>query len=67
VGLGYGLLVIVKRTLMDPNGFGLLVNDPVAFRYTLPIPIAIMLVAIFTVVLRFRNFDPVGVVERRLV
>lgn len=67
VALGYALLVIVKQVLMDPNGYGLLVNDPVAFRYTLPIPIAIMAVAVLTVVLRFRNFDPVGVVERRLV
>ncbi|HVT11934.1 MAG TPA: ABC transporter permease [Fimbriimonadaceae bacterium] len=67
VGLGYVLLFIVKRTLMDPNAYEVLVNDPVAFRYTLPIPIAIMLVAGLTVYLRFRNFDPVSVVERRLV
>ncbi len=67
VSLGYGFLVIIKWAVMDPNGFGLLLNDPVAFRYTLPIPVAIMIVAALTVFLRFRNFDPVGVVERRLV
>lgn len=67
VGLGYVLLCIVKRTLMDPNAYEILLNDPVAFRYTLPVPIAIMLVAGLTVYLRFKNFDPVSVVERRLV
>lgn len=65
--IAYGLLVLVKHTLMDPNGYGIQVFDPVAFRYTLPIPIAILLVAGSTVYLRFRHFDPVGVVERRLV
>ncbi|HWA83809.1 MAG TPA: ABC transporter permease [Fimbriimonadaceae bacterium] len=67
VGLGYVLLMVVKRTLMDPNAYAVLLNDPVAFRYTLPVPIAIMLAAWLTVYLRFRNFDPVSVVERRLV
>ena len=42
-------------------------TDPVAFAYTVPLPFAILVVAVLTVWLRFRNFDPVGVVERRLV
>lgn len=67
VGLGYVLLLEVKRVLMDPNAYEVMLNDPVAFRYTLPIPVAIMCVAALTVYLRFRNFDPVSVVERRLV
>lgn len=67
ITLGYGVLVVVKRTLMDPNAFAVMLHDPVAFRYTLPVPVAIMLVATLTVILRFRNFDPVSVVERRLV
>jgi len=67
VVLGYGLLVVVKRILMDPNAYAVMLNDPVAFRYTLPIPIAIVFVAGLTVHWRFRNFDPVSVVERRLV
>lgn len=67
VGLGYCLLVVVKRTMMDPNAYEIMLNDPVAFQYTLPIPLAIMIVAALTVILRFRNFDPVGVVERRLI
>lgn len=61
------LLHIVKAILMDPHAFALETTDWVAFRYTIPVPIAIALVATFTVVARFRKFDPVGVVERRLV
>lgn len=61
------LLVLAKLVLMDPNAYALNLFDPVAYAYTLPLPIAIMLVAIGTVWLRFRRFDPVAVVERRLV
>jgi ABC-type lipoprotein release transport system permease subunit len=65
--VAYGLLNVVKATLMDPSAFSLNTLDPVAFAYTIPIPIAIFCAAVFTVWLRFRSFDPVGVVERRLV
>lgn len=67
VGTSLALLSLVKRTLMDPHAFALAVWDPIAFRYTIPVPIAIALIGWFTVWTRFRNFDPVGVVERRLV
>jgi len=67
VVLTFGLLNLVKAQLMDPSGFALNTQDPVAFAYTVPIPFAILIVAIGTVFLRFRRFDPVGVVERRLV
>jgi putative ABC transport system permease protein/lipoprotein-releasing system permease protein len=52
---------------MEPRAFYLDVFDPQAYLYTIPIPTAILIVAVATVVLRFRKFDPVGVVERRLV
>ena len=52
---------------MTPNAFALDVADPMALLYTIPVPIAILLVAVGTIWLRFRNFDPVAVVERRLV
>lgn len=61
------LLTIVDRTLMYPNAYSFQVIDAQALWYTVPVPIAIMAVAFFTVALRFRKFDPVGVVERRLV
>lgn len=67
MAVAYGLLNVVKATLMDPNAFSIDTLDPVAYAYTLPIPIAIFLAALLTVMLRFRNFDPVGIVERRLV
>jgi tellurite resistance protein TehA-like permease len=63
----YSLLLLTKRWLMDPKAFALDPLDPGAFLYTVPIPVAILLVATFTVVGRFRKFDPVSVVERRLV
>ncbi len=63
----YGLLNVVKRVLMDPQAFSLGTFDRVAILYTVPVPIAIFAAALLTVWLRFRRFDPVGVVERRLV
>jgi ABC-type lipoprotein release transport system permease subunit len=65
--IAYSLLNVVKVTLMDPNAFAIDTLDPIAYTYTIPIPVAIFAAAILTVWLRFRNFDPVGVVERRLV
>ena len=65
--IAYGLLNIVKSTLMDPSAFSIDTLDRTAYLYTVPIPIAIFCAALLTVWLRFRNFDPVGVVERRLV
>jgi hypothetical protein len=62
-----GLLVTLRTTLMEPRAYVLNVLDPIPFRYTIPIPITILLVACLTVVIRFRRFDPVAVVERRLV
>ncbi|HRF59680.1 MAG TPA: FtsX-like permease family protein [Fimbriimonadaceae bacterium] len=61
------LLRLVKLILMDPSAFSLDTLDPVAFLYTVPIPIAILGAAFLTVWIRFRDFDPVGVVERRLI
>ena len=62
-----GVLLIAQAMLMAPNAFALDVADRMALTYTVPVPIAILLVAVGTIWLRFRNFDPVAVVERRLV
>ena len=61
------LLMLLKAVLMDPQGFALDVGDPMAISYTGPVPIAILLIAFGTIWLRFRKFDPVAVVERRIV
>jgi len=67
VAIAFGLLNLTKKILMDPSAFALNVLDPVAYLYTVPAPIAILGVAWFTVHRTFRSFDPVGIVERRLV
>lgn len=67
VGAAFLLLNITKAILMDPKAFALDTLDPTAFIYTIPVPIAILIVATLTVVTRFRRFDPVSIVERRLV
>lgn len=61
------LLIGLKRSLMDPHAFYLDIADPMAIGYTIPVPVAILLLAIGTIWMRFRNFDPVAVVERRIV
>lgn len=63
----YGMLQVVYRILMQPHAYALDALDPISLRYTIPVPISILVVAALTVFLRFRKFDPVGVVERRLV
>jgi ABC-type lipoprotein release transport system permease subunit len=63
----WGLLLVADKMLMHPHAYALQTLDPVAIRYTIPVPVSILIVASLTVWLRFRRFDPVGIVERRLV
>ncbi|HZH97457.1 MAG TPA: ABC transporter permease [Fimbriimonadaceae bacterium] len=63
----YGLLQITDKLLMYPNAYALNIYDQAAWSYTAVIPLAILFVASLTVFFRFRKFDPVGIVERRLV
>ncbi|MBS1723561.1 MAG: ABC transporter permease [Armatimonadetes bacterium] len=67
LGVAFLALLIVRAVLMEPRAFMLDPGDFKAYSYTIPVPIAIFVAATFTVVQRFRRFDPVGVVERRLV
>ncbi len=62
-----GLLMFLKGNLMDPQGYALDTGDAMAIAYTVPVPIAILVIALGTIWLRFRKFDPVAVVERRIV
>ncbi len=62
-----GMLQVVNQVMMRPNAFALDITDPAALTYTFPVPAAILIAAFLTVWNRFRSFDPVGVVERRLV
>lgn len=63
----YGLLKLIEAVLMYPSAFAIDTLDKTAYGYTIPIPLAILLVACMTVILRFKKFDPVSVIERRLV
>lgn len=67
LGAAYGLLNVARAVLMDPRAYALDTLDRTAYLYTIPLPFAILITAIFTVTLRFRRFDPIGVVERRIV
>lgn len=65
--VAYGLISVVKMVLFDPRAFMLDPLDTQAYLYTIPVPIVIFLAASWTISRRFKKFDPVGVVERRLV
>lgn len=67
VTIAYGALMFAKARLMDPNAFALDPLDPRAYQYTFAVPAAILVTAIVTLIARFRSYDPVGVVERRIV
>jgi hypothetical protein len=65
--LVYTLLSIIKAQLMDPRAYALNPIDPVSYGYTLSVPIVILGAAAITVWYRFKVFDPIAVVERRVV
>jgi ABC-type lipoprotein release transport system permease subunit len=61
------MLSTINAILMAPNAFMLDVLDPMAYLYTLPVPVAILVVAGATILISFRKFDPIAIVERRLI
>jgi len=61
------LLRLVDASLMEPHAFVMSIFDAHAVGYTATVPAAILAVSSATVALRFRRFDPVSIVERRLV
>jgi ABC-type lipoprotein release transport system permease subunit len=73
--LGWGLGVLIalgtlswtKWAIMEPRGLYLEPLDPIAYRYTLPVPVMVLLFALGTIGWRLRTFDPVAIVERRIV
>ena len=63
--LTLGILMGIKAWIMHPRG---LLLDPVdwsAYRYTLPLPIAIAAFSVLAVWNRLRTLDPVSIIERR--
>lgn len=67
LALAVGVLKVAEAALMAPKAFALEIFDAKAYAYTIPLPLCVLIVAATSVILRFRKFDPVGVVERRLV
>jgi predicted lysophospholipase L1 biosynthesis ABC-type transport system permease subunit len=62
-----GVLSGAKWWVMEPRGLYLEPLDPIAYRYTLPVPMMVLLFALGTIGWRLRTFDPVAIVERRIV
>jgi hypothetical protein len=63
----FALLSIVRSVYMEPRAFVLDALDTRAYAYTAWIPLAIIGASFITILLRFRRFDPISVVERRIV
>ena len=67
VAVALGLLMLVKVQIFDPRAYALDPLDPRTYLYSTPVPVMIFFVAALDFVVRLKRFDPVGVVERRLV
>ncbi len=65
--IAYAMLTLVKVQLMDPKAFAIDPLDKGAYLYTIPVPVAILVIGALTLVLRLKRSDPVSIVERRLV
>lgn len=63
--LTVSLLVALKSLIMHPRGLLLDPFDFTAYRYTLPIPLAIAGFAMLAMFRRLRGLDPVAIIERR--
>jgi len=61
------VLMWAKGNIMEPRGLYLEPFDPIAYRYTLPVPLMVLGFALVTIGWRLRTFDPVAIVERRIV
>ncbi|CUU01468.1 lipoprotein-releasing system permease protein [Armatimonadetes bacterium GBS] len=62
-----GVLFWAKTAVMEPRGLYMEPLDPIAYRYTLPVPLMVLTFALATIGWRLRTFDPVAIVERRIV
>jgi len=61
------VFLVVKGEYFEPRGYYLDPFDVPAFLYTLPIPLAIFLAGFVTVWNWFRRFDPISIIERRVL
>jgi hypothetical protein len=63
--LSVGLLAGIEVWLMDPRGLLLNPFDWPAYRYSAPLPLAIVALSLLTIGGRLRRMDPVSIIERR--
>lgn len=63
--VSYFFLTYFKTAVFEPRGLLIDPADPFAYKYTIPIPFAITLFAVFTIAYRLIRFDPVTIIERR--
>ncbi len=61
------MLKLVQLSFFDPRGYYINPFDPISYLYTFPVPIAILVVSAFTVSQKFKHFDPISVIERRIL
>ena len=63
--LTIALLNVIRVTLMAPRGLLLDPYDFAAYRYTIPLPLAIAFFAVYPIARRLGAMDPVSIIERR--
>ena len=63
--LTFAVLTCIKAWIMYPRGLLLNPLDWTAYRYTLPLPIAIVVFSVIAIWNRLRKLDPVSIIERR--
>jgi len=63
--LNIAMLLGIKTWLMTPRGLLVEPFDLSAYRYTIPLPLAIALFAILPISRRLRTLDPVSIIEKR--
>ena len=66
LAMAMGLLYGLKVQIFDPQAYAIEVFVVGPYLNTLPVPLMIFVVAVIDLYVRFRRFDPVAVVERRL-
>jgi len=61
------VLTLIRNVLMNPKGYYIDPLDPLAYVYTIPVPAAVLITSIAIVLIKFAKFDPIAVIERRIV
>ncbi|NUL81651.1 MAG: ABC transporter permease [Armatimonadetes bacterium] len=63
----YAVMTAVREWAMEPRGLVLKPDEWMPYLYTLPVPVFVLAFAAGTIAWRLRRFDPVAIVERKIV